>query len=201
MSENPVWRESMEIYFAEGHGFAVYFYLLIILAPVEFLSLYIPSLDAQMWSGSASLFKVTAVTTLVLVVYFSLRVANQEFAPWRFKSLKTWLRDEGLPAAMIRRAQLGFLCVHIGLSLLLCGPSLRLGRGDRAHAAIEHHAHFFAPAGLRANLRRLGVGDAGALGAPSGKPPGFHSLLICGFGHSLALFYLPLNPIAFLLAT
>ena len=30
MSENPVWRESMEIYFAEGHGFAVYFYLLII---------------------------------------------------------------------------------------------------------------------------------------------------------------------------
>jgi len=23
MSENPVWRESMEIYFAEGHGFAV----------------------------------------------------------------------------------------------------------------------------------------------------------------------------------
>ena len=37
MSENPVWRESMEIYFAEGHGFAVYFYLLIILAPVEFL--------------------------------------------------------------------------------------------------------------------------------------------------------------------
>ena len=70
MSENPVWRESMEIYFAEGHGFAVYFYLLIILAPVEFLSLYIPSLDAQMWSGSASLFKVTAVTTLVLVIYF-----------------------------------------------------------------------------------------------------------------------------------
>ncbi len=72
MSENPVWRESMEIYFVEGHGFAVYFYLLIILAPVEFLSLYIPSFDAQMWSGSASLFKVTAVTTLVLMVYFSL---------------------------------------------------------------------------------------------------------------------------------
>jgi len=81
MSENPVWRESMEIYFAEGHGCAVYVYLLSILALVEFLSLYIPSLDAQMWSGSASLFKVTAVTTLVLVVYFSLRVANQEFAP------------------------------------------------------------------------------------------------------------------------
>jgi hypothetical protein len=70
MRENPVWRESIDVYFIEGHGFAVYFYLLIMLAPVEFLSLYIPSLDAQMWSGSASLFKVTAVTALLLVVYF-----------------------------------------------------------------------------------------------------------------------------------
>ena len=45
-------------FFLEGHGFAVYFYLLIILAPVVFLSLYLPSLDTQMWSGSANLFKV-----------------------------------------------------------------------------------------------------------------------------------------------
>jgi len=56
MRDNPVWRESVEIFFTEGHGFAVYFYLLIIIAPVEFLSLYIPSLDAQRWTGSASLF-------------------------------------------------------------------------------------------------------------------------------------------------
>jgi hypothetical protein len=62
MKDNPVWRESIDVYFGEGHGFAVYFYLLIILAPVEFLSLYVPSLDAQTWSGSASLFRVSSVT-------------------------------------------------------------------------------------------------------------------------------------------
>ena len=54
MKDNPVWRESVEIFFIEGHGFAVYFYLLVIIAPMECLSLYIPSLDAQRWSGSAS---------------------------------------------------------------------------------------------------------------------------------------------------
>ena len=42
MKDNPILRESLDIYFAEGHGFQVYFYLLIILAPVEFFSLYIP---------------------------------------------------------------------------------------------------------------------------------------------------------------
>ena len=56
MKDNPVLRESLDIFFSEGHGFAVYFYLLIILAPVEFFSLYLPSLDTQMWSGSANLF-------------------------------------------------------------------------------------------------------------------------------------------------
>ena len=35
----------------------------------QFLSLYLPSLDTQMWSGSANLFKVCAVTTLLLTVY------------------------------------------------------------------------------------------------------------------------------------
>ena len=53
MNSNPILRESLDIFFTEGHGFAVYFYILVILAPVEFLSLYLPSLDAQMWSGSA----------------------------------------------------------------------------------------------------------------------------------------------------
>jgi len=126
MRENPVWRESIDVYFTEGHGFAVYFYLLIMLAPVEFLSLYIPSLDAQMWSGSASLFKVTAVTALLLVVYFALRVANQEFAPWRFKSVKYWVRDQGQSIDVVSRAQLYFLFTNIGLSLLLCGPCVLL---------------------------------------------------------------------------
>src|SRR5881296_3816003 len=124
MRDNPVLSESLEVFFGEGHGFAVYFYLLIILAPVEFLSLYVPSLDAQTWSGSASLFKVSSVTALLLVVYFALRVANQEFAPWRFRPLKHWRRDQGQPLAAISRAQLYFLVVHIGFSVLLCAPFL-----------------------------------------------------------------------------
>ena len=28
MRDNPVWRESLDVYFNEGHGFAVYFYIL-----------------------------------------------------------------------------------------------------------------------------------------------------------------------------
>ncbi|MET0502371.1 MAG: hypothetical protein ABW172_12685, partial [Candidatus Binatia bacterium] len=124
MKDNPVLRESLAVFFGEGHGFAVYFYLLIILAPVEFLSLYLPSLDAQMWSGSASLFKVSAVTALLLMVYFALRVANQEFAPWRFKATKRWLREDGLAIATVGQGQLAFLSLHVALSILLCLPFL-----------------------------------------------------------------------------
>ena len=96
MNTNPVWRESLEVFFGEGQGYAPYFYLLVILAPIEFFSLYLPSLDTQMWSGSASLFKVCAVTALLLIAYFTLRVANQEFAPWRFKPIKRWIGEQGL---------------------------------------------------------------------------------------------------------
>jgi len=124
MTRNPIWRESIAIYFVEGHGFQVYFYLLIILAPVEFFSLYIPSLDAQMWSGSASLFKVCAVTAELLLIYFSLRVANQEFAPWRFKPLRSWIRDEGQSVEIIGRGQWDFFITHVGLALLLVLPLL-----------------------------------------------------------------------------
>ena len=96
MQDNPVWRESIEVFYGEGNGFGPYFYLLVMLAPVEFLSLYLPSLDTQIWSGSASLFRVSAVTALLLTVYFALRVANQEFAPWRFRPALRWMRDQGI---------------------------------------------------------------------------------------------------------
>src|ERR1700675_4280361 len=72
MKNIPVLRESIAVFFSQGEGFQVYFYLLVILAPVQFLALYLPSLDVQAWSGSAGLFKITAVTTLVLIVYFAL---------------------------------------------------------------------------------------------------------------------------------
>jgi hypothetical protein len=200
MRENPVWRESIDVYFIEGHGFAVYFYLLIMLAPVEFLSLYIPSLDAQMWSGSASLFKVTAVTALLLVVYFALRVANQEFAPWRFKSLKYWVRDQGQPINIVSRAQLYFLFTHIGLSLLLCGPFLvwagaiartPLATVTATFLLLSFYAVSYGVWGLATLAlweRRL-----------ENRQVFIRSLFACLVVLS-ALFYLPLNPVAFLLA-
>src|SRR5262245_63755660 len=117
MKDNPVLRESLDIFFAEGHGFAVYFYLLIILAPVEFFSLYLPSLDTQMWSGSANLFKVCAVTALLLTVYLALRVANQEFAPWRFKPIKSWVRENGLAIFTVGQGQLDLMSFIVGRSI------------------------------------------------------------------------------------
>jgi hypothetical protein len=200
MKENPVWRESVDVYFTEGHGFAVYFYLLIILAPVEFLSLYIPSLDAQMWSGSASLFKVTAVTTLLLVVYFALRVANQEFVPWRFKPLKYWLRDQGQPLAVVRQAQLCFLLTHVGLSLLLCTPFLMwagaIARTPPANISITFLLlPFYALSYGVWGLATLALWERRL----ENRQVFIRSLFACLVILS-ALFYLPLNPVAFLLA-
>ena len=52
---NPVLRENLEVFFGEGHVLTVYFYLLIVLAPVEFVALYTQSLGEQMWRGSGLL--------------------------------------------------------------------------------------------------------------------------------------------------
>jgi hypothetical protein len=200
MKDNPVLAESLEIFFGEGHGFAVYFYLLIILAPVEFFSLYLPSLDAQMWSGSASLFKVSAVTALLLTVYFALRVANQEFAPWRFKATRRWLRDDGLAVAKVGQGQLAFLSVHVGLSILLCLPFLiwaaaiartPLARVGGTLFLLMFYAFSYSIWGLvtlvlwerRAESRQVFI----------------RCLFFCVVVVS-ALFYLPVNPVAFMLA-
>lgn len=200
MRRNPVWRESVEIFFGEGHGFAVYFYLLIILAPVEILSLYIPSLDAQRWSGSASLFKVTAVTALLLIVYFALRVANQEFAPWRFKTLRHWIREQGQTPASICGAQSYFLVIHIGLSILLCGPLL-IWAGAIARTPPTRITVIF----LLLAFYALSYGVWGLASLAlwerrlETRQVFIRSLFTCLVILS-ALFYLPLNPVAFVLA-
>jgi hypothetical protein len=200
MRQNPVWRESLEVYFSEGHGFQVYFYLLIILAPVEFLSLYVPSLDAQMWSGSASLFKVCAVTALLLIVYFSLRVANQEFAPWRFRPLRQWYGQLGQSAASISHAQCYFLMAHVGLSLLLCAPFLvwagAIARTPPARIGVTlvllaFYALSYGVWGLAA----LSLWERRMENRQVFIRTFFTCLVILS-----ALFYLPLNPVAFLLA-
>ena len=200
MKDNPVWRESVEVYFAEGHGIPVYFYLLTILAPVEFLSLYVPSLDQQMWSGSASLFKVSSVTALLLVVYFALRVANQEFAPWRFRALRHWLREQGQPIASVRRAHLYFLLMHIGVSLFLCAPFL-VWAGAIARTPLTAMAVTFLLLPFYASS--YGVWGLAALALwerrLESRQVFIRSFFVCLVILS-ALFYLPLNPVAFLLA-
>jgi hypothetical protein len=193
-------REGLEIFFVEGHGLAVYFYLLSILAPVQFLALYLPSLDAQMWSGSGNLFKVSSSTALLLIVYFALRVANQEYAPWRFQPLKRWLRDGGQPAVVVAKGQLGFLSVHILCSLLLSAPFLIWA------AAIAR-----APlASLAATLALLlfyalcySVWGLVTLALWERRPESRQVVIRCFLffvAVTTLLIYLPLNPIAYLLA-
>ena len=99
----------------------MYFYLLSILAPVQFLALYLPSLDSADVERLGNLFKVSSSTALILITYFALRVANQEYAPWRFQPLKRW-RDAAMRPASVAKGQLGFLAVHILCSLLLSAP-------------------------------------------------------------------------------
>jgi hypothetical protein len=200
MKNNPVWRESLQVYFGEGHGFAVYFYILIILAPVEFLSLYVPSLDAQQWTGSASLFKVSAVTALLLMVYFALRVANQEFAPWRFRPLRHWLRDQAQSIRAVSRAQVYFLMTHIGISLFLCLPLL-IWAGAIARTP---------PVSIGYTLLLLpfygftyGVWGLATLAFWERRIESrqvFIRSFFVGLVILSALFYLPLNPVAFVLA-
>ena len=200
MKSNPVLRESIDIFFTEGHGFAVYFYILMILAPVEFLSLYLPSLDAQMWSGSASLFKVTAVTTLLLTVYFALRVANQEFASWKFQTLKRWTRENGQPIPAVAQAQLMFLSLHVGLSVLLCAPLLiwaaAIARTPFWLVALTFGLLFLYAWGYAIwGLFALTLWERRAESRQVFIRAFFFTLTILSL-----LVYLPLNPVAFLLA-
>jgi hypothetical protein len=200
MKDNPLLHESVEIFFLEGHGFAVYFYLLIILAPVEFLSLYLPSLDTQMWSGSANLFKVSAVTTLLLTVYLALRVANQEFAAWRFKPIKRWMREDGLGASAVSQGQLAFLSLHIAVSILLCAPFL-IWAGAIARTPFPRVGvtllllSFYALSYGIWGLVTLALWERRA----ETRQVFIRCFFFCLVVFS-ALFYLPVNPVAFLLA-
>lgn len=200
MIRNPVLREGIEIYLIEGHGFSVYFYTLLLLAPFEFLTLFLPSLDPQTWIGPANLFKVTSVVMLVLVVYFSLRIANQEFVPWRFLPLKRWLQQEGVAVSDIALAQIALLCLHAFIFLLVSSPLLVwAGAIARASAA----AIMFTLFCILFYSVTYGFWALVAVALWERRMES-RQVVIRSFFFAVvflsALLYLPLNPVAFLLA-
>jgi hypothetical protein len=197
---NPVLRESLEVFFVEGHGFPVYFYLLAILAPVEFLALYMPTLGAQVWNGPGNLFAILSSVAVLLIAYFAMRVANQEYAPGRFKPLEHWLREGGLSVGVVVEGRVAFLGVNIVFLLLLAAPLLIWA------AAIAHAP----PAGLAATLALIpfyafcyGVWGLVALVLWESEPDNRELAVRCFIGlvvvAALAV-YLPLNPVIYMLA-
>jgi MFS family permease len=129
---NPVLRENLEVLVEGRHVLTVYFYLLVFLAPVEFTALYSQSLGEQMWRGSGLLLKVSATAALVLIVYFALRLANQEYAPERFKRLGDWLHEGRHAVGVVARGRVTSLLLHISCLVLLSAPLLAWA------AAISH---------------------------------------------------------------
>jgi len=134
------------------------------------------------------------------LVYFALRVANQEFAPWRFKPLRHWLREQGEPAASVSRAQIYFLMTHIGLSLLLCVPFL-IWAGAIARTPPVSIA--LALLLLPFYALTYGVWGLASLALWERRIESrqvFIRSFFVGLVILSALFYLPLNPVAFVLA-
>lgn len=197
---NPVLRENLEVFFGEGHVLTVYYYLLIILASVQFIAFHTSSLGEQMWRGSGNLFKICSVTALLLIVYFALRVANREYAPGRFKALEHWLRERTHAARVVARGRVAFLAVHIVCLLLLSAPLLiwaaaisrtPLPGVAAALALIAFHAFCYGVWGLAASV----VWERETEG---------REFIIRGFIFVVVVaalvVYLPLNPVIYLLA-
>jgi hypothetical protein len=200
MRPGPLFREAIEIHIREGHGFAAYFYLLLLFVPVVVLSLFLPTLDAQVWIAPAAFFNVSAVAAMLLIGYFTLRMANQEFAPWRFVSLRRRLVDEKMTPLEIAADQLALLALEIVVFILLAAPLL-LWAGAIARVpgatmvAVVSLLFFYALC--------YGVWGLAALAAWERKLE-MRQVFIRAFFISVliatAVFYLPLNPPAFLLA-
>ena len=197
---NPVLRENLEVFFGEGHVLTVYYYLLIILAPLEFGALYSQSLGEPMWKGAGNLFAVCASAALLLIVYFALRVANQEYAPGRFKPVEHWLREGRHAVAVVARGRASFLVVHIVCLLLLSAPLLiwaaAISRTPfpgvaAALALIAFHAFCYGVWGLVASVAWKGETE-------------HREFIVRGFVFAVVVIalvvYLPLNPIVYLLA-
>ena len=200
MNLGPLFREGVEVHVAEGHGFAAYFYLLILLVPVAFLALFLPGLDAQLWIAPGAFFTTSAVAAMILITYFTLRVANQEFAPWRFVPLRRRLMEEKLALGEVARGHLAILCLQVLIFTLLAAPLLvwagAIARVPAARIAAMLLLLFFY--GLA-----YGIWGLVALAAWERKLE-IRQVFVRAFFISAmiltAVLYPPLNPAGFLLA-
>jgi hypothetical protein len=199
LGSNPAFKEGVQIYLIEGKAFSAFFYLLSLLGLVQFAILFLPSLDPQGWMGSAYLFRMSAVAALMLVVYFVLRLAGQEYAPWKFFTLRRWLQ-EGLTVPALAAAHVSLLLVYASALVLLLSPLLvwagAISRAD-GFAILSTILLLFSYAVV------YGFWGIVALAAWDQKLEAKQVFVRCVFGILVfisALVYLPLNPIAFLLS-
>jgi hypothetical protein len=200
MKLGPVFREGIQIYLVEGHGLVAPFYLLILLAPVVFLTLFLPSLDAQIWIGPANLFKVSSVAALMLIVYFGLRVANQEFASWKFLPLRRWLQQEGVSLSDMALDHLGLVGFYVFFFVFLSTPLL-IWAGAIARAPLGSilatflFLLFYALTYSVWGLVALALWERSS----ESRQVFVRGVYLCVFLLS-AIVYIPLNPVAFLLS-
>jgi hypothetical protein len=196
---NPVLQEGLQIYWIEGYAFVPYAYVLMLLAPIEFLTLFLPSLDPQAWIGPANLFKASSVA-LVLITFFVLKLANQEFVAWKFQPLIRWLQQEGISASQCAQAQLALLLGHTLFFVFLSAPLL-IWAGTIARAGPSVIVRILLL--LLLYSVAYGVWGLAAVSLWERKPENRQVFVRALFGFSVflsALFYLPLNPIAYLLS-
>ena len=196
---NPVLRDSLEVFFREGHGLPPYFYLLAFLAPIEFLALCTPFLGAQMWSGPGNLVRILTSVAVVLAVYFALRVANRSTRRGGSSRSRTGSRAQA--AGRGRRER------PVGVSRRACRL---LAAADRAPADMGCRHLPRGTASLALVLALIpfyalcyGVWGLAALALWEGKQDNRELIVRCFIGVvvlvSMAV-YLPLNPVAYLLA-
>ncbi|MFQ5682300.1 MAG: hypothetical protein ACE5HC_03415 [Candidatus Binatia bacterium] len=197
---NPVFREGIQLYLLEGHGMSAYFYVIIILAPLEFLAIFLPSLDPKTWMGPANLFKISSIAALALIVYFGLKIVTQEIVPWKFRPLKHWIHHGGVGLSKVARGQLALVCFHMLLMILLCTPLLVwAGAVARAAAGTILLTIFF----LLFYSISYGVWGLVAVTLWEHRVESRQTFIRCFFVFFVllsGLVYSPLNPVAFLLS-
>ncbi|TMA13254.1 MAG: hypothetical protein E6J89_01980 [Deltaproteobacteria bacterium] len=200
MKANPVLHEGLQVYWIEGHAFVPYACVLALLAPIEFLTLFLPSLDPQAWMGPANLFKASSIAALILITFFVLKLTNQEFVPWKFQPLRRWLEQEGVSTSECAQAQLALLLGHALFFVSLSAPLLIwAGTVARAGAGVILTILLL----LLLYSVAYGVWGLAAVSLWERKAENRQVFVRALFGVAVflsALFYLPLNPIAYLLS-